>query len=338
VIGAALALAALVSAAAPPRARVLLFGDFGAATAERDAVAAALATAARRAPADFALALGDNLYDCGPDPTLPGAASCAFRPDAATVDPAYMPPPDPRFDRLFEGPLHALVGPEASPLPVYLVLGNHDVGSPAACGPTSAAAARTRACLEVAHRGAHWRMPGRHYTVDAGPATFVAFDSNLLALGDYGGFTFDAEVAFVQAALAGCEHRLCFLVSHHPPVTAGRHRDEVAAAAYQARVRRLEQAGHFAAWLAGHDHDLQHLRAAAGYDVFVAGSSARPRTEPFGSPSDPRARLLFAARGPGFAVLTVTPGGWSVHFEDTQGRAVACCAAAGGPCEPHPCR
>jgi hypothetical protein len=127
-------------------------------------------------------------------------------------------------------------------------------------------------------------------------------------------------------------------VSHHPPVTAGRHRAQVAAPAYQARVRRIEQAGHFTAWLAGHDHDLQHLRAAAGYDVFVSGSTARPRPESFDAPSDPGARLVFADDGPGFAVLAVTADGWSVRFEDTHGRALACCAAAAaGPCEPQPC-
>ncbi|HLK10238.1 MAG TPA: metallophosphoesterase [Candidatus Binatia bacterium] len=333
----AAALVAGAAVAAPPAARVVVFGDFGAATAQRDAVAQALVAAQRRVPADLAIAVGDNLYDCGADAALAGAGACAFAADGATVDPGYAAPPDPRFDRLFEEPLRALVRPDGSPLPVYLALGNHDVASSAACGAASPAQARTKACLEVAHRGAHWRMPGRHYVVDVGPATFVVFDSNLLALGDYGGFSFDAEVTFLHAALAGCERRPCFLVSHHPPVTAGHHAAQVAAAAYQSRARRIEQAGRFVAWLAGHDHDLQHLRAARGYDVFVSGNGARARTEDLRGPSDASARLLFDSDAPGFAVLEVRAEDWSVRLEDAGGHALACCAARGGPCEPRPC-
>ncbi len=327
-------------AAAPvapaPTLRVLHFGDFGDSTAQRDAVARAMVERNQHTPFDLGLAAGDNVYECGPNAALPRASECAFGPDASSLVPGYSPPADPLFAWAHERPLASLLR-GASAVPVYLVLGNHDVQTGGSCGPASAS--RLKACLEVAHRSPHWIMPARHYGLDKGRVRFIAIDSNLLK-GDYGGFTLDGEAAFVAEAAKGCGERLCFVVAHHNPATAGVHRSDFTAD-YRSRLERLEQAagGRVTAWLGGHDHDLQHLRATAGYDVFVSGNGARARPgERFAETAPPGARLLFASTSWGYGVLEVSPQGWSYRFENDRGEPLHCCAAtAGGGCEPVAC-
>ncbi|BDG08110.1 metallophosphoesterase [Anaeromyxobacter paludicola] len=325
-----------------PLLRVLLLGDFGDATCQQRSLAAAVVAAHRREPFDLAFHLGDNLYECGPDAALPGADRCAFAPDGNTVAPGFRPPADDRFRRLLEAPL-APLAEGAKPLPFYAVLGNHDVAATGACRVLSgdpAAASRTKACLEVAHEGPLWRMPGRHYVLDRGPARFVAIDGNLLVR-DYGGFTLDGEVAFVREATRGCGARRCFVVSHQPAATAGEHVSDWKDGSYRERVRRLQEAfeGPVAAWLSGHDHDLQQLRAPGGYDVFVSGNGSRQRPrERFEAVRPPEARLLFASTSWGFAALELFEDGWGVRFEDAGGVSLHCCRARGaGRCEPVGC-
>jgi len=317
----------------PPAVRALHLGDFGEASCQQEAVAGALSAAHRRAPFDVGFAAGDLVYECGPDPSLPGAEACRFAADGNTVAPGFVPPADPSFS-VHDGPL-AFLG--ATPL--YVALGNHDVASGGGCGGGGEAVARTKACLNVAHAGPQWVMPGRHYAVDRGPARFIVLDTNLVPR-DYGGFTLDDEVAFVAAQAAGCDARLCFVIGHHPPATAGGHRDD-ATAGYLARMQRLLDAGagRIRAWLVGHDHDLQHLRTPAGLDVLVSGAGSRGRWRERFEATSAGASLLFASVAWGYGVLEVSAEGWRYRFEDDRAEPLYCCAAVGaGPCEPTSCR
>jgi tartrate-resistant acid phosphatase type 5 len=319
-----------------PSLRALHLADFGDGTCQQEKVAGAVAREHARSPFQLALFPGDNIYDCGPDVAVPGADACRFGADGNTVAPGFTPPTDPSFAR-HEAPLAPLA--EGPGVPVYLALGNHDVSTGCGAVGDPAAISRLRACLEVAHVSPLWRMPARHYVVDQGPARFIVFDSNLLKR-DYGGFTIDEEVAFVADAAEGCEDRTCFLVGHHPPVTAGAHRDD-ATAEYVGRVNRILEAakGRVRGWLVGHDHDLQHLRTPSGVDVFVSGNGARGRAaERFRSVSVQGGTLLFGSVIWGYAVLEVAPGGWRYAFHDLDGAPLYCCAAAGaGRCEPFDC-
>jgi tartrate-resistant acid phosphatase type 5 len=337
------------AAIAPPEApdlgareaRVLHFGDFGDDTGQQAAVARGIAAAHRRDGFDFALHAGDNLYDCGPDPTLPGAEACRFDASDNEVEAGAAPPEDPRFAALFEGALGPLAEPPA--LPIYLALGNHDVAAGGGCaaeGLDPATTGRRKACLEVAHASPLWRMPARHYVVDHGRARFIVVDTNL-ARGSYGGFSFEDEVRFVEEAAAGCGDRVCFVLAHHPLVTAGNHARR-APDDYLDRMERLRAAGggRIRAWLAGDDHDLQHLRTPDGLDVFVSGNGARGRSyERFTRLSVEDGRLVFASVRWGVGSLEVHERGWTYRFEDANGAALYCCAASGdGPCEPVRCR
>ncbi len=320
-------------ALAPPSVRALHLGDFGDSTCQQASVASAIERAHRRRPFDLGFAAGDLIYLCGPDPALPGAEACRFAPDGATLAPGFAAPADPSF-AVHDGPL-AFLGAT----PVYVALGNHDVATGGACGPSDEAAARTKACLNVAHASPQWVMPGRHYAVDRGPARFIVVDSNLVAR-DYGGFSLDAEAAFVAEQAAGCDARLCFLVGHHPPATAGEHRTDETPETL-ARMQRLLDAGggRIRAWLGGHDHDLQHLRTSAGLDVLVSGAGSQGRWREKFEETSAGGRLLFATVRWGYGVVEVSTDGWRYRFEDDRAEPLYCCAAAGhGPCEPASCR
>lgn len=327
----------------PPELRVLLFGDFGDDTTQQREVAAGLVRATGAERFDLAFSLGDNIYPCGPDVRLPGARECRFAADGETVAEGFTPPRDGRFERLFEAPLrNVLAG--GTPLPIFLALGNHDVESGGSCqegGLSGDELARLRACLEVAHSSPHWALPARHHVVDRGPARFVVIDSNVLVR-DYGGFTLEQELAFVAEAARTAGDRLVFVVAHHPAATAGVHADELTRPERVERVRRLEEAGGGAitAWFAGHDHDLQHLRAPRGFDVFVSGNGARERPhERFEQATPTGAQLLFASTHRGFATLEVSRSHWAIRFESARGELLHCCrGATGARCEPVACR
>ncbi len=323
-----------------PALRVLFFGDLHSESIQRRAVMRAAAAAHRRSPFDLALALGDDLGGCGPDAALPGAERCAFEADGATVRAGYVPPVDAVFARNHDGALAPVLA--VAPLAVYVALGNHDVEARGECGVPrrdEAAVARAKACLAVAHRSRAWTMPGRHYVLDRGPARFIVLDANVLA-GGYGGFTLDEEVAFVREAADGCVTRTCFVVAHYAPAAADRA-GRRPAAAFLRGVARVEEAaqGRIAAWLAGHHHQLQHLRAPAGYDVFVSGNAADVRDDPFAGVTVEGARALFYGTSWGYGVLEVAPQRWSVRFEDARGEPLHCCVAlGGGRCDAYPCR
>jgi hypothetical protein len=184
-------------------------------------------------------------------------------------------------------------------------------------------------------------MPGRHWVLDRGPARFIGLDTNVLVR-DYGGFTLEQEEAFVREATRGCETRTCFLVGHHPPASAGEHGATLAVPgdAFVQRARRLEEAlsAPIAAWLAGHDHDLEHVRTARGYDVLVSGNGSRYREERFAVVGPPGSKLLFASTAWGWAELEIRATGWSARFSDEAGRPLHCCRATlPGPCQPVAC-
>ncbi len=320
---------------APAAVRAFHLGDFGDSTCQQHAVASAIAAAPARAPFDLGVDSGDLVYDCGADPTIAGASACAFAPDGSTIAPGFTPPFDPRFG-VHDAPL-AFLGTT----PLHPALGNHDVAATGGCGGDwdPAVAARLKACLAVAHSSPQWVMRGRHYAVDRGPARLVVVDSNVVE-GDYGGFTLDEEIAFVSEQAQGCADRFCFLVGHHPPATAGTHSADLTAPV-AARMQRLLDAGggRFRAFLAGHDHDLQHLRTAGGLDVLVSGAGSRGRwRELFGTVAPADAALYFASVRWGFGVLEVSADGWRYRFEDDRGAPLYCCTARGaGPCEPTRC-
>ncbi len=329
------------SPARTPAVRILVFGDFGRRTLLQRVVARAMLRANAARPFDLALELGDNLYYCGPDPTLPRAERCRFGEDGASVAPGVDPPDDPIFQEN-EAPLRGLRGRDGAPIPVFLALGNHDIGwgggRCAVPGLSDGEAARRRACLEVARRAPAWSMPARHYVLDRGPVRIVVVDTNVV-VADYGGFTLDGEVEFVRRSTADCgPGRFCFLAGHHPPAAVHGYR-VLRGSTFPARMARLlgAAAGRARAFFAGHVHTLEHL-SLGSLDVFVSGSTAMGGFMRFKVVTPARAQPRFATTAWGYAVLEADARGWSVRFFDTGGDPLYCCEAGEtGPCRPASC-
>ena len=281
----------------PETLRVLVFGDFGYQSIPQRLTAGAMRRATRARPFDLALELGDNLYYCGPDPTRPGAETCRFEDDGATVAPGAKPPDDPLF-RVNEAPLAGLRGRDGEALPIYLALGNHDVGlAGGRCARPvlgEVETMRRRACLAVARRTPTWTMPARHYVIDRGPVRFVVLDTNV-TVRDYGGFTLQDEIAFVREATATCgAERHCFLVGHHPPAVLLGER-----AASPRRTRRASSSsspplGAGPARSSGATSTLQHV-SLDGLDVFISGSTAMGAFRGFTTRWPARAQVRFAS-------------------------------------------
>ncbi|MHB1261941.1 MAG: metallophosphoesterase [Thermoplasmatota archaeon] len=253
--------------------RFVVVGDTGTGDADEYAVAAAIGRACAERGCDFIVHTGDILYDVG-----------AFS--------AY----DSQFEDKFERPYGSLG------LPVYLVLGNHDVGS----DPHSEQdLARWKEvgdrAVEYSNRTDRttdtWRMPARWYNFTQGPLAFATFDTSAFLYApmesDPRGALHKAVTAqetFVASAWpANATWRIA--VGHHPYISNGQHGNAADHVDGQLHGRVLD-------WfyethvcpradllLTGHDHDLQLLQSvpscgATRFLVSGAGAKTRPLADP----------------------------------------------------------
>ena len=157
----------------------------------------------------------------------------------------------------------------------YATLGNHDWGladSPAAE-------------ILYSHQSPSWRMPAPYYTFTAGPVQFFAMDTNEVS---------EAQLLWLKDELDKSRARWKLVYGHHPVYSHGQHRDN------PGLIKRLLPVlkGRADVYLAGHDHDLQHLKEEGGVHFFIAGGGGagiRPIT--------PGPRSLFAKSSHGFCVV-----------------------------------
>ena len=175
-------------------------------------------------------------------------------------------------------------------IPLYATLGNHDWGQ-----PDSPAA-------EVLYtsRSSSWRMPATRYTFTAGAAQFFALDTDDIS---------EAQLLWLTDALDASKARWKIVYGHHPIYSHGRHEDN------NLKIDQLLPALRDRAdiYLAGHDHDMQHLRPEGRLHFFIAGSGGKLR------PIDGGPRSLFAMSANGFAVLEVDDKAVRVSFVGLKG-------------------
>lgn len=210
------------------------FGDFGrrGRPYQRE-VAAAIAKENGGNAFQLGLTLGDNFYECGV---------------RSVHDPAWRD-----LWEAFYTPLK---------FPFYATLGNHDYGH----GDGRCVASRTDTQAEVDYTGhsESWHMPARYYTFLAGPVQFFALDTELWS---------EAQKQWLAERLsapppAGITWRVVY--GHHPIFTSGIHHADPYVKRLQRNLLPLLKDHRVDLYLAGHDHDLEHLRAD-GVELFVAG-------------------------------------------------------------------
>lgn len=288
--------------AEPPhgQADLLMVGDWGyhqPAAQERVAAGMVQYTHAHRLHPQALLMLGDNWYE-----ELPGG-----------VD-------SPRWKTHFEDLYPASVFPG----PAYAVFGNHDYQM----FPMS----KVQAELDYARRGhTRWTMPAKWYSFDF-PAKkplihFIALDSNMpheIKPNKDGtpnrNFTLTederiAQLKWLETELA--KPRLTpftIVIAHHPVYTDGPHGD------HAMLIRDwdpLFQKYNVHAYLAGHDHDLQHLEFANHPTTFFLSGGGG--ADLYDLTISPDKRGPWAQKVNGFSHLSVTENLLTLRHVDSMG-------------------
>ncbi len=266
---------------------VLAIGDFGRRGAPgQRAVAAGMARVAARADTRFVVTTGDNFYDAG----VAGPGDPHWRESWADVYPAA-----------------------GLDVPWFVALGNHDHR-----GDIRAQIARSA----VDRR---WRLPAPCHQVtwtgsDGVRATFAFVDTTPF-LADYrqGGveeipgierLPTTGQLRWLDETLARCESDWKLVVGHHPirsgsPFHGGSEELEE-------RLLPLLQRHGVHAYLAGHEHDLQHL-TAGDVQMVVTGSGAEARE------TGTEAATRFAAGVLGFVGLELGATQLGIRFHDARG-------------------
>lgn len=208
--------------------------------------------------------------------------------------------------------------------PAYAILGNHDYQR----WPKS----KVDAELEYARVDkTRWTMPERWYRfefpADSPLITFLALDSNMPSAGGSAGHERDFtltpqqqadQLAWLKTELAG-PRTTPFLVAmgHHPVYSDGMHGDHPVLIRDWDTLFRDKKVD---LYLAGHDHDLQHLEFEGHpTSFFLSGGGG---ADLYDLKIDPSARGPYAQKVYGFSHLSVTKNQMTLRHLDASGLAL----------------
>ena len=269
--------------------RFLVVGDWGRRGASPQcAVAEGLARAARRLAVHRVISTGDNFYEDGVQSVR-----------------------DAHWQESFESIYTARA---LQQVPWHVALGNHDYR-----GTVEAQVAYTR-------RSRRWHLPGRYYdfTVPVDERTqaqFIVLDTTpFLSLYQPGGAEATEGVAeqdtrvqlrWLRRTLARSEAEWKIVVGHHPLRSGSPFHGD--AEELRSAVLPELQAGGVQVYLAGHEHDLQHL-AADGLQYVISGAGSECRAT--GATEHTR----FSQASLGFAAVELCHSRLVLRFYDAAGR------------------
>jgi tartrate-resistant acid phosphatase type 5 len=265
----------------------LAIGDFGSGNGHQVAVASQMATFAQKlnAPMSAVLALGDNFY--------------------GKLEPE-------RFGRHFE----EMYSKEHLNCPFYAVLGNHDYG-PSYDSKQGAAKAQIQLDYTKDNPSSRWKMPAKWYALELPDAQnplvkIVFLDGNM-----YEGMLTPqeklAQQRFLEAELKK-ETRAPWrwMISHYPIFSECVKRGDSS--------RLIKSLGEhlksypISLYLAGHDHNLQHLEVEGYNSSFIisgAGGASLYDVKP--------ATRGYAQKILGFTHIHLTPDNIDVQFISSEG-------------------
>jgi len=271
-----------------------IIGDWGRhGRPDQMAVAQQMALACARANAAFVISVGDNFYEDG----------------VASVD-------DPHWEKSFA---RVYTAPSLQ-VPWYVQLGNHDYKG------------NVQAQLDYAKTSTRWKMPARYWcqvmAVDA--ATNVEFffidtspmisayaehpenpqmEKELSALRNE--HYEQQQMAWLDRALGSSTAPWKLVVGHHPIYSAGlghgSEQDLINTLLPLLRKHGVQ------AYIAGHDHDLQHLQTGPMHLIISGGGSEH-------RPVWLIAESKFSESASGFAVASLRASELRVQFIDDAGK------------------
>jgi tartrate-resistant acid phosphatase type 5 len=265
-----------------------IIGDWGRqGRPDQKQVARQMGIACKNAAASFVISVGDNFYERG----------------VTSLDDDHW---QRSFETVYDAPsLH---------VPWYVILGNHDyLGK---CEPQ----------LEYGKTHPRWIMPARYYThlypidtstnlecfyIDTCP--FIHEYQNNPDFGELAGQDAGKQLAWLEQALAASQAQWKLVFGHHPIYSSGlAHGNQPEIIEH---ILPLLQKYRVQAYIAGHDHDLEHLKVG-DLDLIVSGggSEHRPVKTPATSP--------FSRAVSGFALASVRANEMQVRFIDNLGNAL----------------
>ncbi|MCW5962471.1 MAG: metallophosphoesterase [Bryobacterales bacterium] len=174
----------------------------------------------------------------------------------------------------------------------YPTLGNHDYYGD------------VKAQLDYRSPRENWQFRARQYHFQVGDAEFFALD------------TMDpnpAQMRWLDDAIGRSVARWKIVYGHHPVYSGGKHGDS----------KVLEQTllplirGRAVMYIAGHDHDMQHLKPVDGTHFFVSGGGGARLRDP-----KPHPRSIFGKGVYGFMSLSVHDAFIEVQMFDRTGQVI----------------
>jgi tartrate-resistant acid phosphatase type 5 len=258
-------------------------------------VAGQMALACKNAGAGFVVSVGDNFYDNG----------------VASLEDSHW---QQTFERVYAD--------AALQVPWYVILGNHDYHG------------NCEAQLDYGKTHPRWIMPARYYShlypVDAATNLECFYIDTSPMIGEYKNepdmkaiFTQDVgrQLEWLDRSLAASQAQWKFVIGHHPIYSAGSGHGN------QEDMIRLVlpilQKYKVQAYFAGHDHDLQHLKAG-DINLFISGGGSEHR------PVAPTAQTQFGQSTSGFALASVRANDMQVRMIDNLGNTLYTAAAPRG--------
>lgn len=274
----------------------ILMGDWGRYGEDHQKpVAVQMGKTAEEAGIDFIISTGDNFYPRGV---------------ASEFDPAWKY----SFEDIYTAfSLH---------WDWYPVLGNHDYG-----GNPDAEVAYSK----ISRR---WRMPARYYAKkfsvngDTTQQVLIAFiDTNMFLRAFYRNNDYSpalqgqdstAQKVWLKKVLSDPSPNIKwkFVVGHHPMYTGSDNRKEgYDTRAIRGSMKTLFEETHVDAYLAGHDHSLQHI-VNGNLHQFVSGAASEATQVAY------LPQTKFAASQYGFMVFSVTGSSLLVQTIDYKGSVI----------------
>lgn len=198
----------------------------------------------------------------------------------------------------------------------YVALGNHDYrGKPEA---------------ELAYHSINprWNLPSRYYskvvtTADGQKVLLLFIDSNPFVKDYYAKDNMPeiktqdtaAQRIWIEKTLAESKEPWKFVIGHHPVYSSSpKHGNTVELVEM---LKPMLDKYHVQAYIAGHDHDLQHNQPTGSkVDYFISGAASEIRD------ADTYEKTKFSASVPGFVDMSIKGDSLLVNFIDKDGKVI----------------
>ena len=224
---------------------ILVFGDSGTGKQPQQKVAKSMYKDCVKTKCDFALVLGDNVYNDG----------------VKDVN-------DPLFKKVFEIPYRDFN--KFGRFDFWIVLGNHD------------SRGNSQAQVDYSVESNLWRMPSFDYEVPNLPKwiniyaldTTLILDDNINPL-DY----YKAKISW-RKQISRAKEALCdkpgwkMIFTHHPMHSSGKQSNWFKEEKLEKELKGLMKKCKVDFHLAGHEHYLEHIKSRS-YDTVISGSAAK---------------------------------------------------------------